>query len=61
MGHRAGDRTARKAILTNDRRRACLGIIRHVLSMIDYAGKDESIVRQPDGLILGGTELIGRQ
>ena len=59
MGRHAGGRKAWNMILTNERRRACLSIIRHVLSTIDYAGKDESIVRQPDALILGGTQLTG--
>lgn len=48
-------------VLGNDKRRAHLSIIRHVLSTIDYAGKDESAVRQPDDLILGGPGLMDRK
>jgi len=47
-------------VLSNDKRRARLSLIRHVLSTIDYAGKDEHVVRQPDARILGGTELIAK-
>jgi polyphosphate kinase 2 (PPK2 family) len=31
-------------VLSNDKRRARLGLIRHVLSTIDYAGKDGHIL-----------------
>lgn len=61
MGHQPGSGKARCRVLANHWRRAPLSNIRHVLPMIDYAGNDESIVRQPDALILGGTELIGGQ
>jgi hypothetical protein len=59
MGHHAGGGKAWNMMLTNEKRRACLSIIRHVLSTIEYAGKDEEIVRQPDAPILGGTAPIG--
>ena len=59
MGHRAGGAKAWNLILANEERRAGLSIIRRVLSTIEYAGKDEEIVRQPDALILGGTAPIG--
>jgi hypothetical protein len=59
MGHHAGGGKAWNMMLTNEKRRACLSIIRHVLSTIEYAGKDEEIVRQPDALILGGTAPFG--
>ena len=35
------------------------GIIPHGLSTIEYAGNDESAVRRPDALIMGGPELAG--
>jgi polyphosphate kinase 2 len=40
-------------VLANDKRRARLNIIRHVLGSIDYPGRDKSVVREPDPLILG--------
>ncbi|MCP4382321.1 MAG: polyphosphate kinase 2 [Hyphomicrobiales bacterium] len=45
-------------VRANDKRRARLNIIRFVLSRQDYAGKDESVAREPDPLILGGPELL---
>ena len=47
------------AVRANDKRRARLDIIRHVLSALDYAGKDADVVRRPDPLILGGPEILG--
>ncbi len=48
------------AVVGNDKRRARLGIIRRVWSTIEYAGKDEEIVRRPTTPILGRSEPIGR-
>jgi polyphosphate kinase 2 len=39
--------------LANDKRRARLNIIRHVLGKIDYPGRDNDVVREPDPLVLG--------
>jgi len=39
--------------LANDKRRARLNIIRHVLGSVDYDGRDKTIVGKPDPLILG--------
>jgi polyphosphate kinase 2 len=38
---------------SNDKRRARLNVIRHLLSNIPYAGKDESAIGEVDPLILG--------
>ncbi len=45
-------------ILSNDKRRARLGAIRHVLSQIDYADKDADAVGNPDPLIVGPAEKM---
>lgn len=47
------DTTPWTVVLANDKRRARLNIIRHVLGSIDYPGRDKSVVREPDPLILG--------
>lgn len=44
-------------IRSDDKRRARLAAIRKVLSALDYAGKDESVVGQPDPQICGGPDL----
>lgn len=43
-------------VLSNDKRRARLGAIRHVLRHIDYGGKDVDVVGEPDPLIVGDAE-----
>nr|WP_246306852.1 polyphosphate kinase 2 [Herbiconiux flava] len=40
-------------VKSNDKKRARLEAMRHVLSLYDYDGKDESIVGRPDPLIVG--------
>jgi len=40
-------------IRSNDKRRARLNAIRHILASIEYAGKDKNIVAKPDPMILG--------
>ncbi len=42
----------------NDKKRARLAVIRHVLAAFPYPGRDDAIVRKTDPLILGGPELI---
>jgi polyphosphate kinase 2 len=42
----------------NDKHRARLAIIRHVLAAFDYPGKDHDAVGHPDPKILGGPELL---
>ena len=46
-------------VRANDKRRARLEVIRHVLSALDYDGKDEKDVGRPDKAIIGqGPEFI---
>jgi polyphosphate kinase 2 len=45
-------------VRANDKRRARLNVIRHVLGTIDYPGKDENVIRETDPLILGGPALL---
>ena len=45
-------------VLANDKRRARLAIIRHILSSIDYRGKDKSVIGKPDLAIIGGPRLL---
>ena len=40
-------------IKSNDKKRARLGAMRHVLSTVEYEGKDHEIVGQPDPKIVG--------
>ena len=40
-------------IRSNDKRRARLNAIRHILASIEYEGKDKNIVAKPDPKILG--------
>jgi len=46
---------------TDDKRRARLAAIRHVLSGIAYSRKDASALGQPDPLICGGPDLWERE
>ncbi len=45
-------------VLANDKRRARLNLIRHVLSGVDYPGKDKKLVSAIDPRVIGGPELI---
>jgi polyphosphate kinase 2 len=45
-------------VLSNDKRRARLSIIRHILAALDYPGKDKAAVGRTDPLILGGPSLL---
>jgi polyphosphate kinase 2 (PPK2 family) len=47
-------------VKSNDRRRAHIAMIRHVLLNIDYAGRDLRAIGKVDGKILGfGAEALG--
>ena len=47
-------------VKSNDKKRARLNVIRHVLDSVDYVGKDKDAVRRPDPLIIGvGPEFLG--
>jgi polyphosphate kinase 2 len=48
-------------VLSNDKRRARLAVIRKILSSIDYAGKDARLIGQPDAAILGGPAILDRR
>jgi polyphosphate kinase 2 (PPK2 family) len=45
-------------VQSNDKKRAHLSVIRHILSSLDYRGKDKSVVGAPDSRILGGPQLL---
>ena len=45
-------------VRANDKRRARLNVIRHVLAALDYPGRDDKIVRDTDPAILGTPDLI---
>ncbi len=48
-------------IKSNDKKRARLNCMRHFLSTLPYTGKDQSVVGQPDTLIVGSShDVIGR-
>ncbi|ARC88881.1 polyphosphate kinase 2 [Rhodovulum sp. MB263] len=44
-------------IRSDDKRRARLAAIRHVLSLVDYKGRSDKVVTAPDPLICGGPEI----
>ncbi len=47
-------------VKSNDKKRARLNCMRHFLSSLDYPGKDRSVVRPPNPLIVGaGDDVIG--
>jgi polyphosphate kinase 2 len=45
-------------VLSHDKRRARIGAIQHVLSSIDYDGKDPEVAAPPDPLIVGDAEKM---
>ena len=45
-------------VKSNDKKRARLEAMRHVLSLFDYEGKDEEIATAPDPLIVGPPSLL---
>ena len=46
------------AVKSNDKRRARLGALRNVLSLIPYTGRNDHIVGHPDPLIVGPAALL---
>ena len=46
-------------VLSNDKRRARLAAIRHILRTVDYPGRNDTIVGKPDPAIFGGPKLLG--
>ncbi len=53
-----GRATPWTVVRANDKRRARLNVIRHVLSAFAYPGRDDACVGKTDPLILGGPKLI---
>jgi hypothetical protein len=48
-------------VKSNDKRRARLEAMRHLLHALPYPGRDEAVVQPPDPLIVGGAaHVIGR-
>jgi hypothetical protein len=45
-------------VKSNDKKRARLEAMRHVLSLFDYADKDRSVVGQPDEKIVGSASTV---
>ena len=45
-------------VRSNDKKRARLGAMRHVLARFDYPGRDEQIATPPDPLIVGSAALL---
>jgi polyphosphate kinase len=46
-------------VKSNDKRRARLEAMRHVLARVPYEGKDDGVVGQPDPLIVGPARQLG--
>ncbi len=60
FSHTDTDHAPWTVVKSNDKKRARVNAMRHVLSLFDYDGKDESIVATPDPLIVGrARDLIG--
>ncbi len=45
-------------VKSNDKKRARLEAIRHVLLKFDYDGKDDEVVREPDKLLIGPPSVL---
>ena len=48
-------------VKSNDKKRARLEAMRHILEMFDYDGKDEEVVGKPDRKIIGPPSLLSEQ
>jgi polyphosphate kinase len=48
-------------VKSNDKKRARLEAIRHILEQFEYEGKDEEIVGKPDRKIIGPSALLSEQ
>jgi polyphosphate kinase 2 len=46
-------------VLTKDKRRGRINLMRHLLRALPYAGRDLDAIAKPDPKILGGPELLG--
>jgi polyphosphate kinase 2 (PPK2 family) len=45
-------------VRSNDKKRARLEAIKHVLAKIDYEGKDEDVIGKPDQAIIGPPSVL---
>src|SRR5689334_13880153 len=45
-------------VKSNDKRRARINALRHVLNVLDYADKDETVVGRPDPAIVGAASQL---
>jgi len=48
-------------IKSNDKKRARLAAMRHVLSLYEYADRDDEVATKPDPLILGSADLLAER
>ena len=48
-------------VKSNDKKRARLEAMRHILEQFDYPGKDEEIVGKPDRKLIGPPSLLSEQ
>jgi polyphosphate kinase 2 (PPK2 family) len=48
-------------VKSNDKKRARLEAIRHILEQFDYDGKDSEVVGKPDPKIIGPSALLSEQ
>ena len=48
-------------VKSNDKKRARLEAMRHILEQFDYDGKDEEVVGKPDSKIIGSPSLLSEQ
>ena len=46
------DRAPWTVVLSNDKRRARINLVRHMLQKLDYTGKDEKVIGEIDDKIL---------
>ena len=48
-------------VKSNDKKRARVEAMRHVLNRFDYDGKDKSVVGEPDPLVVGPASQVFEQ
>ena len=48
-------------VKSNDKKRARLAAMRHVLSLYEYADRDDEVATKPDPLILGSADLLAER
>ncbi len=45
-------------VKSNDKKRARLEAIKHVLLKFDYDGRDDEVIREPDKLLIGPPSVL---